>query len=287
MKIVHTHTISLILISTFLLSSCTHQQDTTEQPIDSRTKPNIENKHDLENTSETITPQKTMDNSVNYKDNFGLELRNNEITFYGKKRGWISGNRIYISFQNNIYSFEFQDGIDKLSFHEMEGFESVIYYNGLTINLPDEQGIYDPKIAYNCDTPLLRGQPYEYCQTNGTNMLDQYEFGGAYRQFSTGGGHGLCWSKIFIQKIDDKNIIFEGGLVGSICIDSDQSFRPEETLPIYQSLLQYNLVDNLGLNAMEKDTAKISEKLEPIHLKMRNIIGSKQYLDKLKDNSKN
>ena len=42
MKIVHTHTISLILISTLLLSSCTHQQDTTEQPIDSRTKPNIE-----------------------------------------------------------------------------------------------------------------------------------------------------------------------------------------------------------------------------------------------------
>jgi len=283
---------SLFLITIFL-SGCSDLKEKNIINPPTEVNKNQETKKINNKKEDTITPSNQENSTLNiptekklnYKNEKGLEVKNNEIFFYDNKRGWISGDRIFLTFEDNVYSFEYHNGIDKLNFHPIENFESVVYYDNLTINLPKDDDI---KIVYQCNGPLLQDRPYEYCKTNGKDNLQQYEFGGAYRQFSTGGGFTLSWNNIFIKKINDKNIIFESK-INNTFIDTDPSFLPLEALETYKSLLKYELVENLNLNTelqntdSSKDFEEIQKKLKPIHTEMREIIKSKKYLDKIKN----
>lgn len=253
-------------------------------------------------TAATSIRDTNQKNAINYKDGFGLEIKNNQIFFNGEKRGWVSGNRIYINFQHNVYSFKFEDGIEKLSFDPigdaMSFRASIIYYNGLTINLPTKD---EPtKISFKCDGPLLSGNRYEYCKTNNKNYLEQYEFGQAYRQFSTGADIALLWRKISIKNTGRKNIVFEGRLNGAYILYPEECSDFEEQFTIYKSLLKYKLIKDLGINtkvpitilsdASAKEIAdhnKARKLLAPIKLKMRNMVKSNAYLDKIKEDPEN
>ena len=102
----------------------------------------------------------------------------------------------------------------------------------MSINLPDKYN--EPQIFYECNSPLVEGQPYFYCKTNGKDYLEQYEFGEDYRQFSKEEDANLHWKKIIIKKIDGednngrdiggRDIIFEGVLGDSY----DQSDFPTQ-----------------------------------------------------------
>lgn len=70
-----------------------------------------------------------------------------------------------------------------------------------------------------------------------------------------------------------------------VTLNSDVSFSVLSSLEIYKSLLNYDLIANLGLR--EGDFENIQKKLEPLQNKMRNIVMSKEYLDKIKNESKN
>lgn len=318
MKTTKTIIFSSLVMTTVFFAGCSSEKDNNLNPINDTRNEAIQIEKPISNQVDNLKvmqeptpsqnksankdraaksePEENIENEnsnvefLNYENETGLEIKNNEIFFYGKKRGWISKNRIFLNFEDNVYSFEHHNGIDKLDFHPIENFESVVYYDGLTINFPKDDDI---KIAYQCNGPLLQERPYEYCKTNGIDNLQQYEFGGAYRQFSTGGGFGLSWNNIFIKKINDKNIVFEGGMNSTI-IDTDPSFIPLESLGIYRSLLKYGFVKDLNINTELQNTAfqndqekrdfeEIQKKLEPIHAEMRNIVKSKKYLDKLKN----
>ena len=242
-------------------------------------------KKDLRKGDENVSKTK-VENSINYKSNNGLKVENNEIFYEGKKRGYLVDNKIFIEFKENVYSFNFQNDFDNLTLYDMNSvFQNIIWYQSLNINLPEEMDI---KILYKCTSPLIRGNSYEYCETNGEDYLVQYEFGGMYRQFGTGGGHFESWKKIFIKKIDNKNIIFEGFLEGS-SLSTDTSFITYDAVNIYKSLLKYNLIEDLNLNneleneRTDKSFAKFNEVLEPVYAKMRRIVESKKYLDKVKN----
>jgi len=198
-----------------------------------------------------------------------IAVKDNTIFSYGKKRGTVNGDKIDLDFGGNTY--EFIGDVEKLSFDQIdsEAMNSKIYYDGLTIAPLDKNDI-----------------KYQ------NHLGEYYNFDSGHQPFSTGGDATLSWHKYYIKKVGEKNIIFEGNLDG-VGISTDEHLIPLESLAVYKSLLQFGLVEDLGLNTsltntdfkndQEKaDFEKISKKLEPINLKMRELVKSTKYLELLR-----
>lgn len=85
-------------------------------------------------------------------------------------------------------------------------------------------------ITYKCDSPLASYNedpandtkqhpiPFLDCQTNGLNLLTQYEFNAISGSpvMVTGGEYGENWKKIFIKRAGDLNYFFIGKISRSI-----------------------------------------------------------------------
>ena len=123
--------------------------------------------------------------------------------------------------------------------------DSKYYYNGLSINLPNER-YQNQKIIYQCTSPLLANQPYFDCQTNNSDFLTQYEFGKDYYQFSTGGGFPLTWKKIYIKRINGIDIIFEGRLAADNYWPTDEN--TQELIDRIESKEYLEYIKSLPIN---------------------------------------
>lgn len=274
--------ITYFLVLTLVLTSCMNDEKSKWESTPLKTPP----------TTKTVE----MSNSgVNYKNNSGLEVKNNEIFYNGKSRGKIEWKRIFINFEDRTYSFEAYAGIEKLDFNDYGELDIwVVSYDGLRINLP---AIFDTIIiSYKCDGPLGTWDKYYSCETDGTGKLSQYEFWRYYRSPNPGWGYTALWRKLIIQEFSNKNVIFEITPTHSESIESDPSLW--KSLRLYKSLLKYNLIEDFGLNTeifvnynesteSSIDFKKAKEKLEPMQTLIRGKIQSKEYLDAIRRDEEN
>lgn len=144
--------------------------------------------------------------------------------------------------------------------------DSKYYYNGLSINLPNER-YQNQKIIYQCTSPLLANQPYFDCQTNNSDFLTQYEFGKDYYQFSTGGGFPLTWKKIYIKRINGIDIIFEGRLAADNYWPTDEN--TQELIDRIESKEYLEYIKSLPINkyneqVWEKTVESLGIYIDPI-----------------------
>lgn len=161
----------------------------------------------------------------------GVALINNEIYFYGQKKGYIDGKKLYIETGDGFTSF---DGDISKVIPPMMDYMGSFSYDTLEISdsfgRPYGEYLQDQdKINFKCDGPLEYnedGTPaakWAYCQTNNKDYLSQYEFSEFSGQpFSTGGGYSLRWYKLYIKKFGDTNLFFFGDLDGEY-LDNDET----------------------------------------------------------------
>lgn len=192
--------------------------------FDIKEKENTEQSFDIEENGEFETQESTTNLEIPEQQK-GLEIVDNMIYLYNTKRGWIKDNRIFIEFEDSIYSFEFAEDFENLYFNPIQGYEHIIEYKGVSIILPTEK--HKIQIVYKCSGPLLHNQPYEYCETNEIDFLTQYEFGQAFGQFTSGANTTFHWNKIAIIKKLNDNVIFNSSLLGDIYDPTDQPVPSE------------------------------------------------------------
>lgn len=131
------------------------------------------------------------------------------LYFCNTKVGRTENGRIHIEFQDNSYSFA-GDPQNLKMLNTYSGCTSLplnwnryLVYDDLFINLPAKDELI--QITYVCDAPLS-GIFYKNCVTNDTDRISEFEFGHAYLQKADKNG----WGKIFIKKVGNKNVVFEG-----------------------------------------------------------------------------
>lgn len=97
--------------------------------------------------------------------------------------------------------------------------------SGSALEIPIEE------ITFSCDGPLAYEKGVEeqlpsfYCETNGEDFLEQYEFNSIPVQLGTGGGFAEYWKKIYIRKIDGENFVFMGALNGEGAHDRGKEYN--------------------------------------------------------------
>jgi hypothetical protein len=189
-----------------------------------------------------------------------------------------SGNIQIGSVNNSLISMNFGDGkiffkgaIDKIKPRlPLEGV-NFFYYDELLIsdyiNGPYSMYKTSSEIIYNCDGPSLHYKnndpmdidrkdiPYYYCQTNKTDFLSQYEFSAAETGFATGDMPVERWYKLYIKKINNKNIFFIGELEDNAYLYNLHSYMDNDGMgnEKYKEVSSQNHLDNLLDNALNKD----------------------------------
>jgi len=179
----------------------------------------------------------------------GIVVLDGIIYYGGDKMAEYKDGKIILSDEATTYAFP-GDPQNLFAIADVEQSRGVYHYANLTINLPRENS-GEQKIIYQCTSPLLPDSPYFYCNTNGKDYLEQYEFGEDYRQFSTGGGYDLKWKKIYIRDIGGKNFVFEGVLDGD---SYDVSAGPSPELDRIKSK---KYLDEIIKTAANKDNEKM------------------------------
>lgn len=180
-------------------------------------------------------------------DPFQATLQGNDIYCFGQKVGQLRDDRVQMQLGERTVSFlPPEPGFDvtKLYCHVSEWNEDDYQYGnfsylGLEVStkLYGPYAIYKPvltaeensRITYKCDSPLAtineqaedqpgHQAPFLACQTNGLNLLTQYEFNALSGSpvMVTGGEYGESWKKIFIKRGSNLNYFFIGKISRSL-----------------------------------------------------------------------
>jgi hypothetical protein len=80
-----------------------------------------------------------------------------------------------------------------------------IDYKNLKIDPPYSE----KEIIYECNGPLEKGNRYKNCETNGKDYLEQFELDQQGFNIGVADTLPLVWSKIYIKKFGDKNIVLK------------------------------------------------------------------------------
>ncbi len=176
-----------------------------------------------------------------------------------------------IEFYDNEFSFSWD--IDKIKPHWIDWTEN-FFYNWLevskTFKWPYRYGEADiENISFSCDWSLIlwKWVDWEYCETNWVDFLSQFEFSPAdWIGFATWGELDEQWYKLYIKKINEINYIFIGKIWDRLDIkpwlcDEEKSSKCHNS---------------------EEDINNYNE-----YIKERDYISSKNYLDKILENSLN
>ncbi len=208
------------------------------------------------------------------------------IMFCNAKIGEIVGGRVVIPFDGYTYSFAADtQSPDFLSGNGLTIFggcgpggglpanwNDLLTYKRLIIHLPNPAEL--ALVTYACDAPLA-GKLYTNCDTNGKDIVSEYEFGAGYTSKINGTeddyDQSYRWEKVIVKKIGDKNVIFEGMLNSPSgqswvwgtqkCTDNPHylcqtdeernstSVDPASLFAIYESLRQFDMVPDMNLYA--------------------------------------
>jgi hypothetical protein len=148
-----------------------------------------------------------------------------KIFYYGQEIGTFADGKIIIPFGGEGEKYSFPGNPQKLSLL----FGYPVYDDTLIIAEPRALSLSQkPEMTYDCSGPLKPPSPYFYCETNGKNYLEQYEFGPGMG-FGTGGGDTLFWHKMYLKNIDGRDIVFAGALTGDTFftdLPEDDPFMP-------------------------------------------------------------
>ncbi|MDD3006019.1 MAG: hypothetical protein PHX30_00330 [Candidatus Pacebacteria bacterium] len=177
---------------------------------DTTTKQNVNTSSVEETQSITIDPRDLQE---------GVKVESGVIYFYGKEKGYIDSKGVNIRLGDGYISFAGNPG--EIAPPSFEGATS-FYYNDLEISTyiacPYKICHSKDTISYKCSGPLVQSnenleEKWEYCETNRSNYLSQYEFSAANGNgFATGGEISYGWYKLYMKKFNSINLFLFGNL---------------------------------------------------------------------------
>ena len=197
----------------------------------------------------------------------GVVVKDGIIYYNREKRGSVTGEKITVIFgDKEEITLEGEPGKLMLGGIIDENEFSQFTYDDLhvTTRICGPYMIYRQvkNPTYACDGSFMTDnegnqEPHYYCDTNGKDYISQYEFNGVTSYcsedgtgFATGGEVTKTWNKMYMKKINGKNIY----IFGMLKQDFIDLYEAKEG--VYQNTISKKYLDTLLSDNENKETVK-------------------------------